>query len=469
MPKKLTLPRRQLLKGLGAGAATGLIGCEAEPDLQSKPVGTTPADVDPGQIDTIVICMMENRSFDHVFGGYTLEEGRTDIDGPWPGLSNPNLDGEPVPMELDRWRCIEPDPPHGWSTSRTQFADGACDGFVRALQESRGAHHDGLVAMCYQNRAQQPVTYALADRYALCQRWFSSVLSSTWPNRLYFHCAQSEGRTNNTLPEGGRYTARTIWHQLTDAGIDWGYYFTDLPTLALWADAELAEHFGTMDDFYADAAAGALPRVCCVDPGAAFNDDHPPHHPLLGQLYLGSVYQALADSPHWERSLFVLTYDEAGGFHDHVPPGTVPDDYAAEGFDQLGFRVPGLVMGPWVRPQVSDTLFEHSAALTFIQDWFGIDERLTARNAASNDLTELLDLAAMGSNLPSAPIRLPPIQLSEEEIDAQCAMLGGRTGQPELRGVVRQHSPWLDRTADMPGIARSFFRKTAEQGLWVPA
>ncbi len=189
---------------------------------------------------------------------------------------------------------------------------------------------------------------------------------------------------------------------------------------------------------------------------------------MLGQLYIASVYQALASSPHGDRCLFVLTYDEAGGFHDHVAPPTMADDHAADGFDQLGFRVPGLVMGPWVQPQVSDMQLEHTAALTFVQNWFGIEERLTARNAASNDLTALLDTASLAQNTPRRPIQLPTIALSEEEIATPCASLGTRTGQPELRDFIQARSPWLDRTSDLPGIARSFFRSTADQGLWVP-
>ncbi len=469
MKKKLVIPRRSVLKGLGAGAASGLFGCQPEPDLTSAPAGSTAAVIEPGRIDTIVICMMENRSFDHVFGGYTLEEGRADIDGPWAGLTNPDLDGNPVEVHNDEWGCIEPDPPHGWSTSRTQFADGRCDGFVRAYQDAKGADADGRKAMSYQNRAQQPITYALADSSALCQRWFSSVLTSTWPNRLYFHGATSEGMPGNDLPAGG-FVARTIWDQLNDAGIDWAYYFTDLPTLGLYARPEWSEagHLAFIDDFYEDAAAGALPPVVCVDAGAGFNDDHPPHHPMLGQLFIGSIYKALADSPHWNRCLFILTYDEAGGFHDHVPPPTTDDDHAAEGFDQMGFRVPGLVMGPWVRRQVSDLQLEHSAALTFIQNHFGITERLTARNAASNDLGQLLDATALAQNTPMGPIELPTIEMSEAEIDALCSRLGTRTGQPELQAHVRARTPWMDRTSDLPRTARSFFRRTAEQGLWVP-
>lgn len=459
---RIVLPRRRVLQGLGA--SVGLAAC----GTGSTPAGRKPTAQERGKIDTIVICMMENRSFDHVFGSLSLLEGRTEIDGLLPGMSNLDLDGVEVPINPLATPCTEPDPPHGWSTSRTQLDGGTCGGFVLAYQGSHGRDIPTHQAMSYQTRQMQPISYALADEYALCQRWFSSLLTSTWPNRLYFHAAQNQGLTGNSLPPEGAYTCRTIWDQLTEAGVDWGYYFTDLPTLALFGRSEWAPHLATMEQFYADAAAGALPPVVCVDAGAGYNDDHPPHHPMLGQYYVASVYQALARSPHWDRCLFVLTYDEAGGFFDHVAPGTMRDDRAAEGFDQLGFRVPALVAGPYVRNVVSDTRFDHTAALTFVQDHFGIDERLTKRNEASNDLSELLDADALAANAPRPPIDLPPIERSEEEIAAECDAAGRRTGQPELRDFVRDRFPWLDRTSELPQIGRRFWRTLGEQGLWVP-
>jgi phospholipase C len=205
-----------------------------------------------------------------------------------------------------------------------------------------------------------------------------------------------------------------------------------------------------------------------VDAGAGYNDDHPPHHPLLGQLFIGSIYEALARSPHWSRSLFMLTYDEAGGFFDHVAPGTMKADYADEGFDQLGFRVPAFLAGPYVRNVVSDDPFDHTAALAFVQQRFGIDEKLTKRNRDSGDLSVLLDADALAAATPADPIELPVVEMSEEEIDEECEGLGRRTGQPELRDAVQRLFPHQDRTADLPATARQLWRTWGEQGLWVP-
>jgi phospholipase C len=454
--------RRDFLKGLGAGFAAGPLGACVPQEQIDKVIS--------GEIDTIVICMMENRSFDHVFGSYSLLEGRSDVDGLVAGMFNPDLDGNPVAINESTQSCVVPDPPHGWSTSRQAFASGKNDGFVRSFLESRGASNDPRIPMAYQTRAHQPISYALADGNALYQRWFSAVLTSTWPNRLYFHAAQSMGSEGNDLPGGSFYTCRTLWDQLDEAGIEWGYYFTDLPTLGLFGRQEWLDRMGSMDDFYSDADRGRLPRVVCVDPGAGFNDDHPPHHTMLGQLFIASVYDALAKSPHWDKSLFVLTYDEAGGFYDHVPPGLADDDLADKGFGQLGFRVPSLVCGPYVRPgAVIDTVVDHTAAMTFIQDWMGIDERLNARNAASAGLLDAIDGVALAANKPRSPLKLPAIGLSEAEIEAQCRTLGQRTGQPELQSLIRGSRPSMDRTADLPDIARRFFRRAGDRGLWVPS
>lgn len=462
--------RRDLLASLGAA---GLVGCgPGQAPGVSRPFGASPATpttTPPGDIGTIVLCMMENRSFDHVFGSYSLLEGRA-VDGLRAGMGNPDRDGrfhEVVPSTLP---CTEPDPPHGWSTSRQQFAEGTNLGFIDAYL-TRSGSFDLTQCIAYQSRAQQPVSYALADAFGLADRWFSSVLTSTWPNRLYFHAAQSMGVPDNTLPVGA-FSCRTIWDQLTEAGIDWAYYFTDLPTLALFGRSEWAPHVRFIDAFYEDAANGTLPPVVCVDAGANFNDDHPPHHPLLGQLFIGSVAQALMDSPQWEESLFICTYDEAGGFFDHVPPPRFPDDYAAQGFDQAGFRVPAMVVGPWVKQgHLSSRVFDHTAALAFVREWFGIDEALTARDAAAASLSEFLDLDRMAANLPRSPIQLPTISLSEAEIEAQCERRGWRNGQPELQQVVRERFPLWDRSDPVSSrsAARSFFRRVGEQGLWVPA
>jgi phospholipase C len=410
---------------------------------------------------------MENRSFDHMLGSLSLDEGRTDVDGLLAGMSNPHPDGGDVPIRRIVEPCTLIDPPHGWTSSHTALGSGANEGFVRAFVESRGATgHEEVMA--YQTRAELPIHYAFADHYGIANRWFSSVCGPTWPNRLYFHGAQSQGMRSNDFPEGGDlYTMPTIWDQAEAAGIRWAYYYTDLPAIALFG--RFQQNVFPIEDFYRHAAAGTLPAIVMVEPGMASNDDHPPHHPILGQMFAASIHNALATSSQWNRSLFVLAYDEAGGFHDHVPPGLAPDDYASEGFDQLGFRVPAFAIGPWVKPgYASNVQYDHSSGLAHLHNWLGL-ESLTARDAAANDLTDFLDLDRMARNEPFAPAELPVFEVDEEAILEQCQYERSRSGsgQPELWEFIKRHYPHLDRTPDLARIDRWMLHKARDLGVCV--
>src|SRR5690606_19713819 len=145
------------------------------------------------------------------------------------------------------------------------------------------------------------------------------------------------------------------------------------------------------------------PQVVVVEPLYGRNSDHPPEHPAAGQIFLSSIYDALAKGPQWARSLMMVTYDEHGGFFDHVPPPKAPDERAAAGFDQLGFRVPSLVLGPWVKQGgVSHTIYDHTSMLATIERHFGL-EPLTVRDASANDLFDCLDLDRVRRGDPAAP------------------------------------------------------------------
>lgn len=444
MSRRLLVPRRNLLKGLGASAALpALTSC--------KDGGGDTGSVLPGSIDTIVLCMMENRSFDHVFGSYSLLEGRTGVDGFLASHQCPDLDGVMHGPSVLPEPCTTPDPPHGWGSWERQFKDGAMTGFIEEYQASRGPSARPDVAMSYQTRAMQPLSYALADEYALCQRWFASVRGPTWPNRLYFHSASSEGETSNDLPTGF-YTQKTLWDQLDEIGVPWGYYYSDLPTIALFGRIDNSFF---IEQFYADAAAGALPPVVVVDAGNTFNDDHPPHHPMLGQIFLSSIYQALATGPQWDKCLFLYTYDECGGFYDHVPPPTAPDDRKSDGFDQLGFRVPAVAAGPYVKQgHISDVVYDHTSAMKHVQNMFGLDP-LSKRNAWAPDLSDLIDTDRLDRGEPRPPVEVPVIEITEEELDEQCASTQLRKpGQPELHDLVETHWPAYNRTSQLPRIGR---------------
>lgn len=331
--------RREALVGAAAVAA-----CRPQKEGES-------AAPEAATIDTIVVLMLENRSFDHYLGSLRLVEGNSEVDGLEASMSNPDGDGTEHAVARATVDCVA-DPGHSWSSSHDQFNGGANDGFV---QDYEGRASDpSLIAevMGYFTREELPITYTLADSYTVCDAWFCSVMGPTWPNRFYAHAGTSDGQDDNSFPSDGAFTFPTVWKKLEEAGVSWHYYYTDVPFLALFADHMSNDTFGFIEDFFDDAAAGKLPSVVWIDPGFTFNDDHPPHHPGLGQEVIAAVYNALAQSPHWDRCLLVVTYDEHGGFFDHVAPPTTEDDHADLGFDQMGFRVPTLLVGPYVRPGV---------------------------------------------------------------------------------------------------------------------
>ncbi|MCB9665655.1 MAG: alkaline phosphatase family protein [Alphaproteobacteria bacterium] len=450
--------RRDTLKSLGLFGAAAATGCgpggEADPDdtdVAGDTRDTAPVDTDPRTaIDTYVVLMMENRTFDHYFGALALEEGRDDVDGLTTSMTNPDADGAPVaPFRLHESGCLE-DPPHGWTSSRRQFNDGACDGFVK--EHGKGTASYSREAMGYHNREDLPVYYALADAYALCDRWFASVMGPTWPNRIYAYTATSEGMTTNDF---GRvpFTHDTIFDRLTEAGVEWKVYFHNLPF------ASLLQRVGGLvdnprlrpiEEFFEDAAAGRLPTVCFVEPSFTTNDDHPPHPPMLGQALVGTVYQALADSPHWDRCLFVVDYDEHGGFFDHVAPPKTEDDHAADGFDQLGFRIPALVVGPYARQATIHTQFDHTSVLAHLGDVFGF-EPLTKRDAAANTLWDCLDTDRMARRDPRRPAPIPTLDVSKEQYGNECFYLR-HPGQEEL-----------EQAADL-GLILPCYDRRAEDG-----
>lgn len=401
--------RREALKRLGAlaGAAAGtrlLAACDSD---------------DSGEegITTIVVVTMENRSYDHMMGARTLVEGLPG-DGLVAGMTNPDVDGNAVDIFRDTVMCI-PDPPHSWASAHAQWNQGANDGFMTRWLEQKPAGTPPH-PMGYLVRADLPFTYGLADHFVSCDRWFCSVLGPTWPNRMYLHSASSGGQRNNDTVPGG-FPWPSIWHVLDDAGIDWAYYFSDLPFVPLFANLDYDGKVRRVNfDFFDDAAAGVLPPVVFVDPNSVFNDDHPPHHPILGQQFISSIYHALANGPQWNNCLLVVTYDEHGGFFDHVPPPTTDDDHAVDGFDRMGFRVPTLVAGPYVKEgHVSSVVRDHASVVKHITSMFGLPA-LTRRDAAAADLSECLDLERLAAGDPRPPAALPAVEVDESTIDDRC-------------------------------------------------
>lgn len=426
------MKRRDALKAIGGlGAAAGMAkflpGCGGGDD---GPVG----------IKTIVYMMMENRSYDHLLGGRALQG--MPGDGQRAGFFNPDTAGNPVAAfaagddhNAAASSVCDPDPPHDWGSSHASFNDGKMDGFVKAYQADH--KNNAVDPMKFLTRANVPVTWALADQYTVCDRWFCSVMGPTLPNRAYWHAATSFGIDNNSEvlgKFGSGVPVPTIYNKLDEAGVDWAYYFGSLAVVSLLGNAgpfqlDLGPNDGTgrirrfgdskqgNGQFFQDAADGKLPPVVYIDPAFGINDDHPPVHTILGQELIASVYTALAKSPQWNNILFVVTYDEHGGYFDHVPPPMTTDDtlakYAKPGFEQLGFRVPAIVMGPYAKQRyVSSVQYDHTSALKHLQNHFQLGG-LNARMEAANDLTDCIDQDRLARGEPAPPIEIP--QLNSDE------------------------------------------------------
>jgi phospholipase C len=481
------LSRRRTIQGMGAVVGTATLGCASDDETgdgtsagtgdtggtsgdpatdestggDDGPIGS--ACGDPGNlsadellasIDTIVVVMMENRSFDHYFAARKLVEGHAllGLDGT---ETNPDGSGNSIgvfPMDLF---VIDDDPPHGWGSSRRQWNGGANDGFITEYI-AYGATDPSLV-MGYHLREHLPILWSMADEYVLFDHWFCSVMGPTWPNRFYLHLGTSDGETGNNQLSG----LPSIFDRLDDAGITNAYYNTNLPVPVTYGKTEGIE---PIENFFAAAQSGTLPQFVMVDPAFTFlntigNDDHPPADIRMGQAFLASVYQALAQSPQWDRCLLVITYDEHGGFYDHVSPPTTFDPLPD--FQQLGFRVPGLVLGPHVRRGCVDSLqVDQVSILSTVTRRFGL-EPLTERVAMSPDLSSAIDPLFVNDPRPPAP--LPPVEL---RMPKSFEAPGFRGGQVELAQLVdRMKLPnHLDRRRDSARVVRRLLELGADLG-----
>jgi phospholipase C len=267
--------------------------------------------------------------------------------------------------DADPWRgCGHPDPGHGWDAGRAE----------RDLGFLAAASGNDELALSYFLGRDLPVYQQLALRFTVCDKNHASLLGPTFPNREYLLSAQSGGHKDNAFPTGDGFPWPTIADRLDAANVTVADYATDLPPLALWG-SRTAPFIRTIAAYNADAAAGTLPQVSFVDPGFVGgnrSDDHPNGDPRAAQRFVRDAFAAFARSPQWERGLFVLTYDEWGGFFDHVRPPILPDDRAstvdADNFAQAGFRVPLVLCSPRALPNYVDhRQYDHTSILRFLE------------------------------------------------------------------------------------------------------
>ena len=384
------LRRSRILFSLSLIAACAVAGAPAS--AQGLP------DPEDSGIEHVVVVMMENRSFDHFLGWVPGADGRQE------GLTFLDESGRPVStlrLTPDYQGCSHPDPDHSYEGGRVEFNEGACDGWLLA------GENDVYSIGFYKKHDLRFFGEAVRD-WTVCDRFFSAVMAETWPNKIYQYAGQTD-RLENTF---AFCTLPTIWDRLAAAGIPARYYFSDVPFVALWGLQYLpiTRTFGTFLD---DAASGDLPAVSFIDPrfidaaSGTSADDHPHADVRNGQAFMHRIYDAVVTSPDWAHTVLVFTYDEWGGFYDHVPPPlrrAAPADEALGNDGRLGFRVPCIVVSPFAAPGVSSLELEHCSILRMIE-WRWSLEPLTIRDATANNLAEVLDFSL--NRLPPRPYRVP--------------------------------------------------------------
>lgn len=432
-----------------------------------------PPPQDVTAINHILVLLQENRSFDHYFGqlaqywqtnGYPQATNGTTFDGEPTNVSNLDPNGDPVsPFNLQTGCTENPSP--SWNEShgdRNRFnpADSTTapmDGFVHtAGKDATGFNFYDVLghrAMGYFDGNQLNYYYFMASNFATSDRWFAPVMTRTQPNRMYLYGATSQGHVNalNTT-NSPPLTAQTIFQLMQNNGVSWKIYvqpdssgcttasclyshsYLSQFTYGKYVLNNLPNQFAPVSQLLTDMQNGALPQVAFIEPpGYVGLDEHSPTADSTGAgtiqagaAFVQSLIDPLMASPSWKDSVFVLSYDEPGGFFDHVPPQpAVPPDsiqYPTDilstdicanntspvcGFFVTGFRVPLIVVSPFTKANyVSHTVMDYTAILKLIETRFNLPS-LTARDAAQPDMTEFFDFV----NVPWATPPSPPRQV----------------------------------------------------------
>ncbi|GAB2233999.1 hypothetical protein Drorol1_Dr00003234 [Drosera rotundifolia] len=400
-----------------------------------------------GPIKTLVILVMENRSFDHIFGW--LKPIRPDIDGLTGSefnLINASDPNSPRYYVTDDALFVDSDPGHSIQAIREQIfgssvttADPApMSGFA---QEARNMSVDMPRTVMSGFRPERvPVYTELAEEFAVFDRWFASVPASTQPNRFYIHSATSHGASSNVrkdLIHG--FPQKTIFDSLDENGLSFGIYYQNIPATMFYRSLRKLKH---VDNFHSyklkfkmHAKMGKLPNYVVIEQRYfdvelfPANDDHPSHDVAIGQRFVKEVYETLRASPQWKEMALLITYDEHGGFYDHVPTPVsgVPNPDGISGpepfffrFDRLGVRVPTLLISPWIDKgtvihkadgPTPTSEFEHSSIPATVKKLFNLSSNfLTKRDAWAGTFEKYLRLRDTPRD--DCPVTLPEVKFS---------------------------------------------------------
>ncbi|MFM0670233.1 alkaline phosphatase family protein [Paraburkholderia sediminicola] len=384
------------------------------------------------KIDHFVVLMLENRSFDHIFGFRQGVHGLSGNESNLLSPSEPESDANPsfkVDSNAPFAVLAGYGPGHSLNATNYQLVNdktgpsadlpSANNGFVRnyrdELAHDRTPNPDSKtmqVVMQSFSAGSLPSINALADAFAVCDNWISEVPGPTQPNRFDMHAATSAVFALNNWKRV--LDVRTIYNALEDAGFSWATYAFDSNEVLEFSQVSgKTQNFKLFENsFKTDVTAGTLANYSFIIPrffnsknaaaptGGLANSQHAPQDARYGDNLVADVYEALRGNPDiWAKSALIVNYDEHGGFYDHfAAPSPVPNPDAltspAEGdpsyaptfaFDRLGLRVPAVIASPWIKERrVDSTRYQHTSVLATLKLKFGLGEFLTKRDASAN-------------------------------------------------------------------------------------
>jgi phospholipase C len=405
-----------------------------------------------GNIDYVVVVMLENRSFDHMLGFlYADSNNVSPLGHPFEGLTGQesNPDGKGGSVKVFPIRSSDPHPYYmpgantgeGYLNTNSQLfghtqapdpiVPATNQGFVTNFAYTLGweSGKQGMVMpgttpemiMGMYTPQTVPILSRLATGYAVCDHWYASAPTETFPNRAFVAMATSQGIVSDKSIR--TYTAPSIYTLLGSKGASWSIYGYDAPPLSRGSVADITSapesHFGEFSDFQNAVKQGSLANYVFLEPkwGPSGSSQHPNYDVSLGEQFLHDIYYTLYGSGAWNRTLLIVTYDEHGGCYDHVPPpenAVAPDNSAGElGFDfkRFGVRVPTVLISPLIAGGTifrapGATPFDHTSILSTLEKRFGLPN-LTQRDLAAPDIGGVLTLTNPRTDDPLSSVQVP--------------------------------------------------------------
>jgi phospholipase C len=371
------------------------------------------------EIQHVVVLMMENHSFDNLLGVVPYQvPGREDVDGLSKRrgrIRNFNLDasGRRIFAQHASSPCqLDGKPSQSWNASHQAYDGGLNDGFVKA---------SGDIAMAYWEQEDRPFTYSLVKHFPIGQRYFCSVLAQTYPNRRFFFTGTASGTIATDATTFSTPAANgTIFERLGAHNVSYGIYYQQVPSIAIVPNSGVSAGTAhTIDHFFTDAAAGNLPQFTFIDPNYGTTSEENPQDIQVGEQFIAQIVEALIHAPTWKHTALFITYDEHGGYYDHVPPppaikpdsippmlkpGNLPGAY-----DRYGFRVPLVVVSPWARKRyASPVVQDHTSILAFIERKWNLPA-MTFRDANADAMTDYFDFRHAAFERPPRLASAPPL------------------------------------------------------------